>query len=293
MFNIENMLVLCGDMRCAYLAADLADSGLNVATYGFEKLNISLPNPAKTLREAVEQAKVVILPLPVSKDGDTLNAPFSGKTVSLNEVLNLTREGQIVFGGIFEKDLLKQLRDRRVKAFDYFEREELAIWNALPTSEGAIETAMRELPITLWGSQCLITGYGRIAKILQKSLTGLGAEVTAAARKYSDRAWISAMGSQSISIKEIGRHAHKFDVVFNTVPHEIIGKSVLQKLKKDVLVIDLASVPGGVDFEEAKKLNINVKWVLSVPGKVAPKTAGGIIKSAIMNVLEEENLCLN
>ena len=56
---------------------------------------------------------------------------------------------------------------------------------------------------------------------------------------------------------------------------------------KDILIIDLASRPGGVDFDEAKRLGRRVIWALSLPGKVAPYTAGAIIKNTLINMIEE------
>ncbi len=292
MFHIERVLVLGGDLRCAYLAKELARTGFHVTTYGFDSIDFLPSHTAENLEQAVRQAKIIILPLPVSKDHETINTPLFSKEIPIQTVLDLVNENQIVFGGMFTRDIYKAVKDRGIKIFDYFEREELAVLNAVPTVEGAIELAMHELPVTLWGAECLITGYGRIAKVLQKTLLGMGAHVTVAARKYSDRAWVNAFGSESISIKGMEEQAERFDVIFNTVPHAVIDKTVLHRVKKDVLIIDLASVPGGVDFEEAKKMHLNVKWALSIPGKVAPKTAGQIIQSTILNILEEESLCL-
>lgn len=292
MFHTRKVLVLGGDLRCAYLAEELTHAGLNVTTYGFEGVDFLPSHQEDNLENAIRQAKVVILPLPVSKDLKSLNTPLFSKEISVQAVLDTVDEKQIIFGGMFSRDMYKTLKDRGVKIYDYFQREESAVMNAAVTVEGALELAMHELPTTLWGSHCLVTGYGRIAKILQKTLNGLGANVTVAARKYSDRTWAKTLGAQSIPISEIARLADEFDVIFNTVPHEIIGKPTLKKVRSDVLIIDLASAPGGVDFEEAKRLNLNVKWALSVPGKVAPKTAGQIILAAVLNILEEENLCL-
>ena len=44
---------------------------------------------------------------------------------------------------------------------------------------------------------------------------------------------------------------------------------------------------GGVDLEAAARLGRNVIWALSLPGKVAPVTAGAAIKNTIYNMLHE------
>ena len=52
-------------------------------------------------------------------------------------------------------------------------------------------------------------------------------------------------------------------------------------------MIDLASKPGGIDFDAARELGVNTIWALSLPGKVAPISAGQIICDTIHNILTE------
>jgi len=134
----------------------------------------------------------------------------------------------------------------------------------------------------------LCLGFGRIGKVLAKMLSGIGANVSVAARKASDFAWISAYGYTPLHIEKLEDKIGKYDVVFNTVPHLILDFSLLSKLKKDVLVIDLASRPGGTAFDVARQLGVKVKWELSLPGRVAPQTAGKIIANTILNIVESQ-----
>ena len=63
----------------------------------------------------------------------------------------------------------------------------------------------------------------------------------------------------------------------------------LWKLQSDALIIDLASKPGGVDFDTASRLGRKTVWALSLPGKVAPITAGDMIACTIRNILKERS----
>jgi dipicolinate synthase subunit A len=171
---------------------------------------------------------------------------------------------------------------------DYMLRDELAIKNAIPTAEGAIEIAISETPITLHNSKCLVLGYGKVGKILAKSLDALGAKTYVSARKYADLALVEGHGYIPLSVSESKLRLDEFDIIFNTVPALILGEAELRKTRRDSLIIDLASKPGGVDFEAAKELGLHVVWALSLPGRVAPVTAGIIIKDTITNMLREE-----
>lgn len=61
-------------------------------------------------------------------------------------------------------------------------------------------------------------------------------------------------------------------------------------MDKDILIIDLASVPGGVDFAAAKDKGIEAVWALSLPGKYAPESAGAIIADVLDELFESEGL---
>jgi dipicolinate synthase subunit A len=135
---------------------------------------------------------------------------------------------------------------------------------------------------TLHDSNVLILGFGRIGKVLAKMLCGIGAKVYITARNETDFAWIRAYGYEKIEYKELNYKLKNFDVVFNTVPTMILDEERLLLLKKDCLIVDLASKPGGVDFKRAEELNLQVDWALGLPGKIAPVTAAKYMKELIL-----------
>ena len=164
--------------------------------------------------------------------------------------------------------------------------EELIVLNSIPTAEGAIQIAMEKSLITLHNSKCLVLGFGRIGKILAKMLLGIGAQVYCEARKEQDIAWIKSYGYNAIHLNDLDNNLGNFDFIFNTIPYLILDKSRLSLIKSECLLIDLASKPGGIDFEEAEKLKLQTDWALALPGKVAPKTAAGYIYEIIKNIVK-------
>ncbi|MFI3226243.1 MAG: hypothetical protein R3Y09_02425 [Clostridia bacterium] len=156
---------------------------------------------------------------------------------------------------------------------------------AIPTAEGAIQIAMENMPTTIAWSKSLVIGNGRIGKVLSKKLLFLGSKVTVSARKRSDFADVFSNNIESVDFCEI--QEFDYDVIFNTVPKCVLTKEILMKIPDDTLIIDLASSPGGVDFECAEVRSKKVIWALSLPGKVAPKTASKFLFSAIIDILSE------
>jgi len=71
-------------------------------------------------------------------------------------------------------------------------------------------------------------------------------------------------------------------VIINTVPAMMLGRDQLQHVKKEAYIADIASTPGGVDFEYAEKLGIKAELLPALPGIVAPKTAASYLVQFIM-----------
>ena len=146
---------------------------------------------------------------------------------------------------------------------------------------------MEETQRTIHGSNVLVMGFGRIGKVLSKMLDGIGAKVYCEARKHEDIAWIKAYGYEPIHLNDLNENLNKFDVIINTIPFTVLGNERLDLVKKDVVLIDIASNPGGIDRKAAKEKDLKLIWALSLPGKVAPLTSAEFIKETIYHVLKE------
>lgn len=279
--------VIGGDLRQLTIAGMLAADGYDVIIYGFDRdIKTDDLTHADTLSATLD-SEIIILPVPVTFDNIKVNMPFSDEVLTLKSLTDGINPLSIVFGGRISRTLSSELESRGIMHRDYMKRDELAIRNAVPTAEGAIEIAISETPITLHGSKCLVMGYGKVGKVLARFLDGLGANTYVEARKYADLALIESHGCIPLTMKEAKTRINEFDVIFNTIPALVLTKDVLSGVNQNSLIIDLASKPGGVDFESARELGVKVIWALSLPGKVAPVTAGIIIKDTITNMLSE------
>jgi dipicolinate synthase subunit A len=278
--------ILGGDKRFLKLATLLKEDGNEVLLYGFSKLN-EYKKIKITLEEAIKASEVIVGPLPFLVDNTLINAPYSVEEIQVEEVLNLLCEKQIFTAGKISNTIKDRAIERGFNIVDYFEREEMQVLNAIPSAEGAIQVAMENMPITLHSSNAMVLGYGRIGKALSKMLYGIGANTYVEARKYSDLAWIKSNGYIPVHLKDLKAHLGEMNVIFNTVPQLLLDEELLKIIKKDCLIIDLASKPGGVDFNAASKLNLKAMSALGLPGKVAPVTAARVIKETIYNIIEE------
>lgn len=282
--------VIGGDRRQLKLAELLAEEGHTVHTWALPaEGTVGTLLSAESLA-GVERADCVVLPLPVAGEKAELNAPLWDGRIALREMFRALRPGQFVVGGKMTPEVLRLAEERNLICRDYFAREELAVLNAVPTAEGAVQLAMENLPITLHGSCALVLGYGRVGRTLARTLQGLGAFVTVGARRYEQLAQAETDGCTAQKLEDLVGWLCGYDVVFNTIPALVLNDRLLRDLKPDCLVVDVASKPGGVDFKAAGELGIPVIWALSLPGKVAPVTAARAIRQTVYHMLQEEGV---
>ena len=275
----KSLFILGGDLRQETVKNLLEKENFDVTALGLSEGEIPL--------DKLKKADIIIFPVPTSSDGVTLNAPISKTKTSLFDIIGKIDKNCLVLGAKMPLDAEKMLQGKGIRYIDYFEREELIIKNAIPTAEGVIEIALSEMPITIFGSRVLVIGYGRVGKVIAEKFKLLGSDVTVSARKLEDFAWVEEKGLKSVHTKALTNAVSEFDLIINTVPARVLDGDTLKNIRCDTLILDVASKPGGIDFEMAKKLKKNVIWALSLPGKTAPITSGKIIKETIMNILSE------
>ena len=285
-----NFSVIGGDLRLSNLAGILAKDENKVNVFGMENSNDVMENrkiiKCNTLEEAIKKSDVIIGSIPFMKNNEEMYATFSDEKIKLNDLVNKKHKDKIFIAGSIPTDVKSKLENSFGKVVDIMKEEELVVLNTIATAEGAIDVAIRNTDTTIHGSNILILGFGRVAKEVANKFHGLSAKVTCAARKKEDLAWIKAFGYKEVNINELGDDLKEYDIIINTVPHMIIDKEEMQYMKKNVLLIDLASSPGGINTEDAQKMNLKVVWALALPGKVAPVTSAEFIKQTIYNIVD-------
>jgi dipicolinate synthase subunit A len=189
----------------------------------------------------------------------------------------------LLFGGIVPAAFLEKYPK---KVFDYAKNESFLIKNAQITVEGAFNIIFSETSFSLFGSNMLIVGYGRIGKLLAPAASAFGANVSVSARKSDDLTWISVNGYKPVKYSELKSAVSGYNIIINTVPSQIFDSELIGLMNKDCLFLDLASKPGGIDFETAKKASLKAIWALSIPGKIAPYSSGKIICDTVLNYIE-------
>ncbi|MBQ6907965.1 MAG: hypothetical protein IJQ28_06260 [Clostridia bacterium] len=272
MFYSKKILICGGDKRQKYLYRQMLLDGFDIGTYA-----IGEENPA--IIDDFWKFDVVIFPVPVTRDGVHLNAPMLDYSIKLNDIFAVLSPSQTVLGGITDK--------LNYDMIDYYKSEKLQMKNSIPTAEGAINIAMQNIETTIYGSKCLVMGFGRTAKVLCDRLLKLGAYVSVAARSEKDLALSEIYGFTPINIKYLSDYISDFDIIFNTIPAVVVDNEIMGKINKNTLIIDLAGKPYGFDLDSAKAWNKNIITAPGLPGKYSPISSAKILKEVISELLIE------
>ena len=266
------------------LAKLLKEDRKIVYTYG---MNV---NSAEKLENFLEDVEVVVGPIPFSRDGLNVNSKFVESKILIKDLLEKI-EGKILIAGNISEDVNKLAENYNIQAIDVMKNEKLAVLNTIATAEGTIELMIANTDTIIFDSNVLILGFGRVAKTLANRLKGLVKSITCASRENDELAWIEVYGYEKMNLNDLvkcqesKKYLKNYDVIINTIPSMILDAEKLQYVNKEALLIDLASNPGGIDKEEAKKQGLKLIHALGLPGKVAPKSSAKFIKDMIYEII--------
>lgn len=270
--NNKKIMIIGGDCRFSYMTTILESEG-----YTAKRIY-----PGEYRADDFSDCSLFILPVPVSRDKININTPLAGENFYFRDFIRLLPENSTVAGGLWSSEWKEMLEERNIKVFDYYKKEDLAIKNAIPTAEGVIGILVNSLPVTIDGLSCAVTGYGKCGKELARKLKKLGADITVVARNEKNLTEAENDAMKICELKNLENQCNDFDVIINTVPVKIIDEKIISKMKKNTVIIEIASAPFGTDFDCASKYGITVIKAGSLPGRTAPKTAGKIISDTIL-----------
>ncbi|UKS67495.1 MULTISPECIES: dipicolinic acid synthetase subunit A [Rossellomorea] len=287
-----HIAVLGGDARQLEIIRKLTELDAKISLVGFEQLDHAFTGATKEKMSEIDFSMMdaIILPVPGTNLQGEIETIFSNEKVVLTEeILSRTPDHCTIYSGI-TNDYLSGIVDASKRdLIQLFERDDVAIYNSIPTVEGTIMMAIQHTDFTIHGSNIVILGLGRVGMSVARTFHHLGGRVKVGARKTEHLARASEMGLDSFQLGQLEKHVGQCDICINTIPAPIITPGVIAKMPSHILVIDLASKPGGTDFRFAEKRGIKALLAPGLPGIVAPKTAGQILANVLCKLMDDRN----
>lgn len=283
--------VVGGDARQLEIIRKLTELDAKLSLIGFEQLDHAFSGAIKEKIDEIDFSNVdaIILPVPGTNLDGQIETIFSNEKVVLTEeIISKTPEHCTIYSGITNSYLNGIIKKTNRSLVQLFERDDVAIYNSIPTVEGTIMIAIQHTDFTIHGSNIVVLGLGRVGMSVARTFHALGAKVKVGARKSEHLARITEMGLTAFHLQDIEHSVKDTDICINTIPFPIVTASVISKMPVHTLIIDLASKPGGTDFRYAEKRGIKAILTPGLPGIVAPKSAGVILANVLTQLLKED-----
>ncbi|WP_047981221.1 dipicolinic acid synthetase subunit A [Ornithinibacillus contaminans] len=284
--------VIGGDARYLELIRQLqAIENIEIILIGYDKLEQGFTglNQVDFQEMEIDELDVVILPITGTDEEGKVETVFSVQEIRLTEEwFAKLKDSAVIFTGIANEYLKDVTTKTDTTMIPLLDRDDVAIYNSIPTAEGTIMMAIEHTDYTIHSSRVIVAGFGRVGSTVANKFAALGAKVSVAARNTRDLARITEMGLHAISLEKLPDYTNECDLLINTIPARVITKASIEKLPSNALILDLASKPGGTDFEYAKQRGIEAILARSLPSIVAPKTAGKILADVIIQILTNE-----
>ncbi|WP_047154645.1 dipicolinate synthase subunit DpsA [Aneurinibacillus tyrosinisolvens] len=282
-----------GDARQLEVIKKLIELDATVTLIGFDNLESNFNGAVKRplSPEVLQNVDALILPIVGTDDKGYVESIFSSKPLQLKEEhLMVLPSYCCIYTGMARGYLKSLAIGRGLQLHELMDRDDVAIYNSIPTVEGALMMAIQNTDFTIHNSNSLVLGLGRVGISMARALHALGAHVRVGARKSSDLARIFEMGLTPFYIQDLSHHVDDADLIFNTIPDLVISAKIIANMQHHALIIDLASKPGGTDFRYAEKRGIKAILAPGLPGIVAPKTAGQIIANTLSRLVFDQKV---
>ena len=263
---MNNIVYIYGNDKRQYYIAEMLNE------YGYTTIDVPLSDydelSADYTTAEIPDKEILLLPVPASKE-------------IINSIIPFVHSGTYILSGSLPEDFTRLCSLEHAHIFNYMKLPAVAIKNAVATAEGAICEAIKASPYNLQGSKSLVIGYGKCGSVLCNKLNALNADVSVLTRSESGKTHAEACGYNLFN-----NNYSDFDFIFNTAPALVITKDVINLLKPECVIIDIASAPGGTDFEYCKEKGITAHLCPGLPARYSPKTSAKIIFDECIRFLE-------
>ncbi|RAI41292.1 serine carboxypeptidase [Rhodoplanes roseus] len=287
--------MLGGDRREQEIARLAAATGADVRAHGFPwpEAGIAgvkrLDDPAAVLKGA----KFALFPIPGISPSGALFAPGAAKPIVPNRAVlaGMVPRAHIILG--WADGNLKQHAEALSIGIHEYEWDRALMLERTPAIiEGLLKIVIENTDVTIHNAEACVIGQGTIGTVLARYLVALGARTHVVARNPEQRAAAYVAGATPHGLEALPELAPRLDLLFSTVPSRVVGEKVIAKLRDNVLIVDLAAPPGGIDFEAAKTLGRRAIWGRGL-GSRAPVTVGASqwrgIRARIEKILQDEH----
>ncbi|MCM1363852.1 MAG: hypothetical protein NC122_08405 [Faecalibacterium sp.] len=278
MCDSKNILILGGDERQKQLYSIIKETE-NTCKHVYDMIQTT------ELNESIDSANIIILPLPITKNGTDIYSDSNDFKIPLEDIFERIRPSQLVIGGLIKNQVADKLKEKNVDFFDFYKDEGLTTYNAFLTAQGAVYLMLENTDEYVVSKKILVTGFGRVGKAVAHFMHVMGLDVYVAVRSEPQKCEAASYGYKILDISDIKSTVYLFDFIVNTVPAIIFDENTISLIKKDSVYIELASSPFGAEKDYFEKSEKRYILAASLPGRLYPSASAKAIYRSIEKYL--------
>ncbi len=264
------ILVVGGDERQKVLTEELKNKGFDCMHF-YSSFDFS----------QIERSKIIVLPVPLSKDGEYIFSDNSDFKVRVKDFLSHITKRHILIFGSASKRIKEMLDERGFNYYDLFSEESFVVNNAYYTAQGALLEILKNTKEYIVGRRVLILGFGRVGRAVANILDKNGMQVFVAARNPVQLANCEGLGYGRLSYDELKTTIYLFDYIISTVPFNVLSSFEVSHISDNALFIELASAPYSAKRESFSEFNKRYILASGLPGKYLSVESGKKIAEII------------
>ena len=273
--------VIGGDKRQVYLARILTKKGYEVTVYGLcERAHDERIQEAASLKEAMQEVDAAVGPVPFIRSG-RITGTCEAPDINIETLFDKLPENADFFAGNIPDEVRRYAQGKGIRAYDMMKDELVAARNAVATVEGVVAEAITRSPVNLTKSRCLVLGYGRCGRTLTRLLKSFLCRVLVFEKDMTRAADAFVVTDGIVTETDLTDAIGNVDFIFNTVPERILPEERLRHVGESTWILDIASVPGGLDYRAAEALSVNAVLLPGLPGRYAPASSAVILADFI------------
>ena len=234
----------------------------------------------ETSKEYETCEKIYVLPIPVTKleQNAVLKEKLKQELIKQGSVAGVEIK---VFGGALSQEWCDFLDSYKIPYWDFMKLPEVVDGNGKITAEASVAEVLQLSEYAINGQKILVTGYGCCGEKIAKLFGSMGAKVIVVARRKEVRQQAVSDGFCAVDFEEMKMELQDAFTVINTVPSMVLSEDCIQRMPPGAIIVDIASKPGGTDFEAAKKYGVPAKLALGLPGIYTTSSSALLLKNAI------------
>lgn len=203
---------------------------------------------------------------------------IKGSNINLLDILRVNGI-DIIFTG-FANDKLKELCEKRnIKLVELMSDMDFVKENARLTACGIIEFLHCD-DMLVSDLRIILFGYGNINYMLAKLLDAYGVDFGVYTEDRLEKKFVVLEGYKLSSLEDV----KNYDFIINTIPVNI---DCDYSIFKDKVVIDVASMPYGFDFNKIDYVSKKYEILGSVPSRFFYKSGGKLIYKTVEKYLKK------